>query len=76
MLDTRVVTVYMAKELADEVGLSYTNEKGFVKEVNARILPIEGVARGSLIQLGQWRGMVDITVAPLDDKKFYLASIF
>jgi len=29
MLDTRVDTVYMAKELAEEVGLSYTKEKGF-----------------------------------------------
>ena len=27
MLDTKVDTVYMAKELADEVGLSYTKEK-------------------------------------------------
>ena len=45
-------TVYMAKELAEEVGLSYTKEKGFVKGVNARNLPIEGIARGALIQIG------------------------
>ena len=53
MLDTRVDTVYMAKELAEEVGLSYTKEKGFVKGINTRSLPIEGVARVALIQIGQ-----------------------
>ena len=76
MLDTVADTVYMAKELAKEVGLSYTKEKGFVKGVNARSLPIEGVARGALIQIGQWKGKADITVAPLDDKKFYLGIDF
>ena len=39
MLETRTDTVYMAKELADEVGLSYTKEKGIVKGVNARSHP-------------------------------------
>jgi len=65
----------MAKELADEVGLSYIKEGKYVKGVNARSLPIHGVARGTPIQIGQKKGKVDITVAPLNDKKFYLASI-
>jgi len=49
MLDTGTDTVYMAKELADKVCLSYTKEKGFVKGVNLRSLPIKGVARDILI---------------------------
>ena len=52
MLDIKANAVYMAKELAEEVGLSYTKEKGFVKGVNTRNLPIEGIARGALIQIG------------------------
>ena len=48
MLDTKADTAYMAKELANKVGLSYTKEKGFIKGVNARSLPIEGIARGAL----------------------------
>jgi len=35
MLDTRADMIYTAKELADQVGLSYTNEKGYMKGVNA-----------------------------------------
>jgi len=72
MLDTRADTVYMVKELAGEVGLSYTKEKGYVMGVNARSLPIEGVARGALIQIGQWKAKADVTIAPLDDKKFFI----
>ena len=53
ILNTGVDTVYMPKEHADEVALSYTKEKGFVKRVNGKSLPIEGVARGALIQINQ-----------------------
>ena len=76
ILDIGADMVYMAKELPDGVGLSYTKEKGFVKGLNARSLPIECITRGALIQIGQWRGKADITVAPLDDKKFYLGINF
>ena len=39
-------------------------------------MPIHGVARGTDIQIGPWKGKVDITVAPLDDRKFYLGMDF
>ena len=44
MSDVGADMVYMVKELADEVGLSYTKDKSFVKVVNARSLSFEGVA--------------------------------
>ena len=44
MLDMGPDAVYMAKELADEVGLSYTKEKDYMKGANARSLPVKGVA--------------------------------
>jgi len=66
----------MAKELANEVGLSYTKEKGFAKGVNVRSLPIEGVTQGAFIQIGQWQGKANSIIAPLDDKKFYLGNDF
>jgi len=50
MLDTGAYTVHMAKGLAEEVGLSYSKERGFFMGVNARSLPIEGIAWGALIQ--------------------------
>ena len=56
--------------------MSYTKETGFVNGVNARSLPIEGVARGALNQIDRWRGKTDIKIAPLDEKKFYLGIDF
>ena len=41
----------MAKELVDEMGLSYTKEKDFVKGVNVRSLPIEGIVGSALIPI-------------------------
>lgn len=40
-------------------------------ESNAKSLPIHGVARGTPIQIGQWKGKVNINVAPLDDKVLF-----
>jgi len=39
-------------------------------------LPIHGIARDADIQIGPWKGKVDITVAPLDDRKIYLGMDF
>jgi len=75
-VDMGVDKVYMAKELTDEISLPYKKEKGYVKGVNAESLPIHGVARGTNIQVGAWKGKVDITVAPLDDRKFYVGMDF
>ena len=75
-VDTGADKVYMAKEIADEISLPYKKEKGYVKGVNAKSLPIHGVVRGTDIQVGPWRGKVDITVAPLDDLNFYLGMDF
>jgi len=43
---------------------------------DAKSLPIHGVAHDSNIQIGPWKGKDDITIAPLDDQKFYLRMNF
>jgi len=37
----------MAKEFADEISLPYKKEKGNVKEVNVKSMPIHGVAHAA-----------------------------
>lgn len=76
LVDTGADTMYMAKELADEMGLVYMMEKGYFMGVNANSLPIDGVARDTPIRIGQWQGKADITIAPIDDKKFDLGIDF
>ena len=76
IVDTGADTVYMAKEVAESIGLPYEKERGYIKGVNAKRLPIVGMARGTNIRIGQWRGKVDITIAPIDDQRFYLGMDF
>jgi len=51
-VDTGADIVYMAKELVDKIHLPYKKERGNVKGVNAKSLPIHGVARGADIRIG------------------------
>ena len=66
-MDTRVDNMYMAKELTDEISLPYKKKKGHMKGANMKSLPIHRVNRGAGIQVGPYRGKVDITIAPHED---------
>jgi len=72
MVDTGEDTVYKVEQRANEIRISYKKERGYVKGVNIKSLPIHGIARGNDIQIGPWRGKADITVVSLDDRKFNL----
>ena len=64
------------KELAVEISIPYKKEKGYVKGVNVKSLPIHGISWGTDIQVGPWKGKVDITITSLDDQKFYMGMNF
>ena len=64
-MDTGADTIYMEKKLASDTSLPHKKEKGYVKGVNAKSLPIHRVACGVEIRIGSWKGKVDITVALL-----------
>jgi len=76
MVDTGVDDVYMTKDLINEIGLLYKKEKDYVKVVNVKISPSNGIACGTDIRIGSWRYKVDTTVYPLNDRKFYLGMNF
>ena len=48
-VDTGADTVYLEKEFVDKILIPYKKEKGYVKGVNAKSLPIQGVARDANI---------------------------
>jgi len=69
-VNTRADTICTTKKLMDEIGLLFRKEKGYVKGVNVKSLPIYGVARVARvtdIKIKPWRGKIDMTAAPLDD---------
>ncbi|KAF2319761.1 hypothetical protein GH714_018605 [Hevea brasiliensis] len=76
LVDTGADTLYMSTQLADEIKLPYEKVQGSVKGMTAESMPISGVAKNVSLQIGQWQGKVDITIAPLNKKKLYLGIDF
>ncbi|KAF2303688.1 hypothetical protein GH714_021227 [Hevea brasiliensis] len=76
LVDTGADTLYMSTQLADEIKLPYEKVQGSVKGMIAESMPISGVAKNVSLQIGQWQGKVDITIAPLNEKKLYLGIDF
>ena len=67
MLDTGVDGVYMAKKLADEIGLRYTKATAYAESANSKFAII-GKAYKVKIRIGQWEGKTYIYIASIDKK--------
>ncbi|KAG8611914.1 hypothetical protein MANES_S041516v8 [Manihot esculenta] len=76
MVDTGAEKVYMDKGLAEEIGLSYSKHKGYVKGFDQHKVSIAGVARGVDLCIGDFRGKTDIVIVPLEEKLMYLGIDF
>nr|CAN77324.1 hypothetical protein VITISV_012650 [Vitis vinifera] len=79
LVDTGVTSVTHNFVLEDEtkrLELQASKEGGWLKAVNSAAKPSHGVARGVAMHIGSWEGMVDFTVAPMDDFKMVLGMDF
>ncbi|KNA16217.1 hypothetical protein SOVF_090960 [Spinacia oleracea] len=76
LVDTGATHNFVALREATRLGLRYTKESGTLKTVNTSPVPIHGVARGVSLQLGDWKGTVDLTVVPMDDFSMVLGLEF
>ncbi|KAG8652724.1 hypothetical protein MANES_06G126602v8 [Manihot esculenta] len=64
--------VYMDKGLVEELELSYSKHKGYVKGFDQYKMSIARVAKGVDLHIGQFRGKIDIIIVPLEEKLMYL----
>ncbi|XP_027768531.1 protein DNA-DAMAGE INDUCIBLE 1-like [Solanum pennellii] len=66
LVDTGAEVNLMAKTAATRLGLQYSPSNAQIKTVNAPPTPVDGVAHGVSITIGNWQGKTKFTVAPLD----------
>ncbi|XP_049358818.1 protein DNA-DAMAGE INDUCIBLE 1-like [Solanum verrucosum] len=66
LVDTGAEVNLMTKKAATRLGLSDSSSNAQLRTVNAPPTPVNGVAHGVSITLGEWQGKANFTVAPLD----------
>lgn len=53
-----------------------TKESGWLKAVNSQVKPIYGTAHNVDLQVGTWKGKVNLSVVPMDDFQVVLGMEF
>ncbi|WZZ33691.1 hypothetical protein YC2023_017092 [Brassica napus] len=76
MVDTGATHNFMATDEAVRLGIKWSKKDGWMKTVNARAQPVNGIARGVGMKLGSWSGPVNFSVIPMDDFKVVLGMDF
>ncbi|KAK2990721.1 hypothetical protein RJ640_003789 [Escallonia rubra] len=76
MVDTGATHNFVTMEEAKRLGLKVVGGEGWLKSVNTNAKPLHGVARQVEMCLGSWRGLVDFSVAPMDDFKVVIGLDF
>ncbi|XP_027769932.1 uncharacterized protein LOC107009291 [Solanum pennellii] len=66
IVDTGAEVTIMTKTTATSLGLRYSPSNTQLRTVNAPPTPVNGVAHGVSITLGEWQGKTNFIVAPLD----------
>ncbi|XP_057755441.1 uncharacterized protein LOC130974589 [Arachis stenosperma] len=72
MIDTGATHNFITPDEARRLGLKITEKNGWFKPVNTKGEPLKGVAKGVEMTLGSWKGLVDFSVAPMDDFKIVI----
>ncbi|XP_050212403.1 uncharacterized protein LOC126663714, partial [Mercurialis annua] len=76
LVDTGASNNFLQVEEAKKLGITYSGEGGWLKAVNSEPKSIYGVARGVKVCLGEWSGLIDFSVVPMDDYPIVLGIEF
>ena len=66
MVDTGATHNFVTERKAKELGLNYVASNTKLKTVNATPTTVNGFAAAVPIELGEWAGQTDFTIAPMD----------
>ena len=76
LVDTRVTHNFLEVKEADRLGIKYEKEQGWLKAVNSEPKLVFGVACEVKVCLGEWFGLMDFSIVPMDDYPIVLGMEF
>jgi hypothetical protein len=76
LVDTGASNNFLQEEEARWLGIKYNKERGWLKAVNSEPKLIFGVAHGIEVRMGEWCGLVDFSIVPMDDYPIVLGMKF
>ncbi|GJT14832.1 putative retrotransposon gag domain, aspartic peptidase domain protein [Tanacetum coccineum] len=76
LVDSGATHNFVAVDEAKRLGINATKGSGTIKAVNSPAKAIHGVAKDVRAKIGEWEGMIDLSVVPMDDFKVVLGLEF
>ncbi|GKG25942.1 gag-aspartyl protease domain-containing protein, partial [Tanacetum coccineum] len=72
LIDSGMTHNFVADDVAKRLGINTTKGRGTIKAVNSLAKAIYGVDKDVWAKIGEWEGMIDLSVVPMDDFKVVL----
>ncbi|XP_044497624.1 uncharacterized protein LOC123219699 [Mangifera indica] len=76
LVDTGASHNFMEQKKDDQLGLRYEQGQGWLKAVNSAPKATYDIAQGVRVRLGEWSGILDFSVVPMDDHSIVLGMEF
>ncbi|XP_071688951.1 uncharacterized protein [Rutidosis leptorrhynchoides] len=76
LVDTGATHNFVSTEEAKRLGIKEIKEGGMIKTVNANAKLISGVAKDAQVNIGEWEGMIHLSVVHIDDFNLVLGMEF
>ncbi|GKF58189.1 putative retrotransposon gag domain, aspartic peptidase domain protein [Tanacetum coccineum] len=71
LFDSGATHNFVVVDEAKRLRINATKGSGTIKAVNDDAKPIHGVAKDVRAKIGEWEGMIDLSLVPMDDSKWW-----